>query len=416
MTPTTFRIAATDPARTPRIGLAKLTKMMFDGADLTPLWNELVVRVQREPRDTAALMDLSVIAQLTGDPATGASLQSRALVQDVLYRSPSTHAAPKLRLLALAAPIDMGGNTPIEFLLEGSDIELETLYVAPGLKLPDPLPAHDIAIVVIPDSVDTRPMLDMIEGFAPRWPRPILNLPQKIKGLDRDQLFKQLHGLPGVEIPATGRVSREDFSDMALSDVILRDVIADGEFPLIARPAGSHAGNGLAKIETPAAIDEYLAMRPEDEFFVSRYVDYAGPDGSFRKYRVVFVDGKAYACHMAVCGEWKVWYLNADMMSNTAKRAEEEQFMTRFDEDFVLWHGNALNEIATRVGLNYFAIDCAQTRDGKLLVFEADNASIVHNMDPADVFPYKGPQMRKVFAAFVAMLHKYARNVEARAA
>jgi len=25
-------------------------------------------------------------------------------------------------------------------------------------------------------------------------------------------------------------------------------------------------------------------------------------------------------------------------------------------------------------------------------------------MDPPDVFPYKGPQMRKIFAAFVAML------------
>ena len=416
MTPTTFRIAATDNVRTPRIGLARLTKMAFDGTDLTALWNELVVRVQQEPRNAPALMDLSVIAQLTGDLNMGASLQSRALVQDVVYRSPSANAAPTLRVLALAAPIDMGGNTPVEFLLEGSDVALETLYIAPGLQLPDPLPAHDIAIVVIPDSVETRPMLDMIEGFAPRWPRPILNLPQKIKGLDRDQLCKALHGLPGIEIPMTGRVSREDFSDMALSDVILRDVIADGEFPLIARPAGSHAGNGLAKIETPAAIDEYLATRPEDEFFVSRFVDYADLDGRFRKYRVVFVDGKPYACHMAVCGEWKVWYLNADMMDDSAKRAEEEQFMARFDEDFTLWHGPALREIAARIGLDYFAIDCAQTRDGKLLVFEADNASIVHNMDPADIFPYKGPQMRKVFAAFVAMLRKYADTAKARAA
>ena len=69
-----------------------------------------------------------------------------------------------------------------------------------------------------------------------------------------------------------------------------------------------------------------------------------------------------------------------------------------------------------RIGLDYFAIDCAQTRDGKLLVFEADNASIVHNMDPADIFPYKGPQMRKVFDAFVAMLYKHAGAAEARAA
>lgn len=415
MTPNTFRLAATDTPRASRIGLARLTKMMFDGADLTPLWNELVIRVQQDPSDTAALMDLSVVAQLTGDPKTGASLQSKALVQDVVYRSPM-QKAPRLKVLAFAAPVDIGGNTPIEFLLEGSDVQLETLYIAHGLALPDPLPPHDVAIVTISDSIETRPMLAMIEAFAPRWPRPILNLPQRIKGLDRDELYKALHDVQGVEIPVTGRVSREDFSDMALSDVILRDVIADGAFPLIARPVGSHAGNGLAKIDAAAAIDAYLDTRPEDEFFVSRFVDYSGFDGQFRKYRVVFVDGRPFACHMAVCSEWKVWYLNADMADNPNKRAEEEQFMVGFDDDFALWHGRALNEIASRIGLDYFAIDCAQTKDGKLLVFEADNASIVHNMDPASIFPYKGPQMRKVFDAFVAMLYKHAGMVEARAA
>jgi len=415
MTPNTFRLAATDTPRAPRIGLARLTKMTFDGVDLTPLWNELVLRVKQNPADTTALMDLSVIAQLTGDPKMGASLQSNALVQEVVYRSPM-EKTPRLKVLAFAAPVDIGGNTPVEFLLEGSDVQLETLYIAHGLALPDPLPQHDVAIVTIPDSIETRPMLAMIEAFAPRWPRPILNRPQRIKGLDRDELYKTLRDVRGVEIPVTGRVSREDFSDMALSDVILRDVIADGAFPLIARPVGSHAGNGLEKIDAAAAIDAYLDTRPEDEFFVSRFVDYSGADGQFRKYRVVFVDGKPFACHMAVCNEWKVWYLNADMAGNANKRAEEELFMAGFDDDFALWHGHALKEIASRIGLEYFAIDCAQTKDGKLLVFEADNASIVHNMDPADVFPYKGPQMRKVFDAFIAMLYKHARAAEARAA
>jgi hypothetical protein len=414
MTAKTLRIA--DAARPERIGIAGLTKMAFDGAEFAPLWNSLVQRVQQNPQDTTALMDLSVIAQLTGDPATGASLQSRALVQDVVYRSPTNGAKPRLRVLAFAAPVDIGGNTPIEFLLEGSDVQLETLYIAHGLPLPDPLPAHDVAIVTISDSVETRPMLNMIEAFAPQWPRPILNLPQRIKGLDRDFLFETLRGAPGVEMPMTGRVSREDFADMALSDVILHDVIEDAQFPLIARPAGSHAGNGLEKIETPEGIETYLTSRPEDEFFVSRFVDYSGLDGQYRKYRVVFVDGRPYACHMAVCNEWKVWYLNAGMTDSVDKRAEEAQFMTAFDEDFALWHGNALKEIASRIGLDYFQIDCAQTRDGKLLVFEADNAAIVHDMDPPDVFPYKRPQMRKVFAAFVAMLHKYAGSAEARAA
>ena len=31
---------------------------------------------------------------------------------------------------------------------------------------------------------------------------------------------------------------------------------------------------------------------------------------------------------------------------------------------------------------------------------------IVHSMDPVDLFPYKPPQMDKVFRAFQAMLRK----------
>jgi hypothetical protein len=33
---------------------------------------------------------------------------------------------------------------------------------------------------------------------------------------------------------------------------------------------------------------------------------------------------------------------------------------------------------------------------------------IVHDMDPPDLFPYKKPQMRKVFDAFEAMLRRRA--------
>jgi hypothetical protein len=93
------------------------------------------------------------------------------------------------------------------------------------------------------------------------------------------------------------------------------------------------------------------------------------------------------------------------MKESAAKRAEEAQFMARFDSDFARRHGPALAAIAERVGLDYFGIDCAETAAGALLVFEGDIAMIVHAMDSPETFPYKPPQMRKVFDAFRAMLH-----------
>jgi hypothetical protein len=182
------------------------------------------------------------------------------------------------------------------------------------------------------------------------------------------------------------------------------------------RPRGSHAGLGLAKIDDQAAMARYLGAREEQEFFISRFVDYSGADGLFRKCRIVFIDGRPYACHMAIADRWDLWYLNAGMSADAAKRREEETFMRSFDTGFARRHQAALTELAQRIGLDYFTVDCAEAKSGSLLIFEADNTAIVHDMDPPEVFPYKLPQMRKVFDAFAAMLERHARQTRERAA
>ncbi|MGH6683225.1 MAG: hypothetical protein ACRECA_04745, partial [Pseudolabrys sp.] len=106
---------------------------------------------------------------------------------------------------------------------------------------------------------------------------------------------------------------------------------------------------------------------------------------------------------------WMIHYLNADMRNDEAKRAEEARFMADFDRDFGARHATAFKEIAERTGLEYLPIDCGETPDGKLLVFEVGTGMIVHSMDRPDLFPYKRPQMEKVFKAFQVMLHNAAR-------
>jgi hypothetical protein len=399
-----------------RIGLAELTTMAFNGADLGPLWNSLIEEIAADPSRTAAVMDMSAIAQLLGDQKSGLALQAGALNIERLYRLRCRAAEPRLRILALAAATDIGGNTPIEFLLEDSDIELYTLYVVPGAPLPNPLPEHDIAFVVAPASESTRDSLAAIDNLTKTWPRPVLNLPHRVAELDRDRLHVLLKSIRGLDMPMTARISRTRLTEIGARPIVPHDILDGGDFPLIVRPLDSHAGRGLAKLEGPADIELYLAERPEDEFFVSRYVDYSSADGLFRKYRIVFVDGHPFACHMAISDQWKIWYLNADMSESAEKRAEEEHFMTRFDDEFVSRHRSTFQEMVRKIGLEYFAIDCAETQTGELLLFEGDNAMIVHNMDPGATFPYKPPQMRKIFDAFAAMLHKYSGCSAARAA
>src|ERR1700730_9470262 len=171
-------IATTEPLCADRIGFARLTTMAFGGTDLRPLRDELLSKVAGGTAGAGEGLDLSLIAQLLGDKQTGIAIQAEVLAFHQLFRSPCAVENPRLRVLALAAAIDMGGNTPIEFLLEESGIELLTLYVVAGAGLPVPLPDHDVAIVIASDSEECRDALAIIEQAAPRWPRPMLNPPQ----------------------------------------------------------------------------------------------------------------------------------------------------------------------------------------------------------------------------------------------
>ena len=389
-----------------RIGMARLAKMAFDGKDLRPIWAELIAKLLDGRAEAGEGLDLSLIAQLLGDKEAGLAIQHEVLLSHQLFRSPCVSRNPRLRVLALAAATDMGSNTPIEFLLEESGIELMMLYVIGEAELPVPLPDHDVAIVIASDSEDCREALRKIDAAVSRWPRPLLNPPKRVCNLDRDKLHRLLGGVAGLRIPATIAVMREQLSLAAKSDAALAAIAAELAFPVIVRPRGSHAGVGLAKIDDGAAMARYLEGREQGEFFVSRFVDYAGEDGLFRKYRVVFVDGRPYACHMAIADRWDIWYLNAQMTHSAAKRLEEETFMRTFDLGFGRRHQTALAGMAERIVLDYFTVDCAETRDGSLLIFEADNTAVVHNMDPPDIFPYKPPQMRKIFDAFAAMLQR----------
>ena len=393
------------PARP--IGIARLSQLAFDGVDLQPLWRELLDAFVAGADDAATLMDLATLEQLFGNVPGGVECQSRALERTRLYRSPCDAAQPGLRLLALAAPGDIGANTPLEFLLDGSDIVLDTLYVVPEDEKPAHLPPFDLAIVAAGESDANAAVLAEIEGLVVGWRQPVLNQPSRIALLSRQRVAALMQGAAGLIAPPTLRIAKAELARFGDGQLALAPGMA---FPLIVRPVDSHAGRGLARLADAGALRRYLADRTEADFFVAPFVDYRSVDGLFRKSRIAFIGGRPFACHMAISDQWMIYYLNAGMRESAAKRDEEAQFFANFDDDFAIRHAGALSAIATRIGLDYFAIDCAELRDGRLLLFEADIAMIVHAMDPPDVFPYKGPQMRKVFDAFrTYLLHKAGR-------
>src|SRR5258708_8565783 len=102
---------------------------------------------------------------------------------------------------------------------------------------------------------------------------------------------------------------------------------------------------------------------------------------------------------MGISTEWMVHYPYAEMVAHAERRDEEARFMASFDSGFAARHGAALRTIAELTGLDYVGFDCAETADGRLLVFEIATAMIVHDMDDPNPFPYKIPQLPPLFAA-----------------
>lgn len=387
------------------IGLPALCKMAFDGLDLAPVWNELVQRVQAKPDDAAALLDLSTIAQLQGRPQDRLELQRAALNLQPIYRQlANVSSAHPLKLLAFMAPGDFMANTPLEFMLEGSGISLDMMYVVPGMRLP-PVPEHDVALVAVDSSGECAAVLDEIARLAKTWPRPVLNAPERVARLTRAGTWELLNSAPGIVMPMNVRIKRETLAGIGRGEICVDSLLGGAGFPIIARPSWSQAGVGLVKLDDSAAIDGYLGEWKDAEFYIAPFVDYSGRDGLYRKCRIAFIGARPYVCHMAVSQHWMIHYLNANMRHDEARRAEEARFMAEFDDDFAVRHAAAFKAIAERTGLDYLPIDCAETRGGKLLVFEVGTAMIVHSMDPPDLFPYKRPQMEKVFKAFQAMLY-----------
>jgi hypothetical protein len=324
------------------IGLGSLARWAFDGTDLAPIGSRLVERAMADAQDAAALMDISTILQLLGDRDTGLAWQAQALAVQRRYRRPPALISPDgIRVLAFLAPGDFMANTPLEFLVEETDVTLDMHYVVPGAPPAEPIPDHDIAFVAAGASDDNRDVLREIEDLVRSWPCPVLNRPGRIAALSRDGICARFESAPGV-----------------------------------VGPTMCESG------------------------------DYRGSDGLFRKYRLAMIDGRPYACHMAISDRPISHYHDAGMRESAEKRVEEARFMANFDADFARRHESALRALNEHVGLDYFGVDCAETSDGKLVLLEVGAAMIIHSMDPPQLFPHKPPQMRKVRDAFRAMLRR----------
>lgn len=393
----------------PFLGLAPFARMSVAGGDLQYVARRLLQQAAERQDEAHLWMNLATACFALGQDEVAKSIQGQALMMQRTYTIAAARQPARFRLLMLVAAGDLAENMPLDCLLEGSDIDLVYYYATVDAPLPADMPAHDALLVATSYTEHTRAIIDTLEQRLAHWPRPVLNQPRRIDNTERSAASALLQDAPGVAMPPTWEISRDALQAIASGSAHLGDRYAGCEFPVIVRPVGSHAGRDLVKVDDAAQIAAYLSSVAALSFYLSPFIDYRSADGLFRKYRVALIAGSPYASHMAISSHWMIHYVNAGMYDEHDKRMEESAWMDQFAV-FAARHRDALDAIWQRSGLDYVCIDCAETADGQLLVFEIDHAMVVHAMDPEDLFPYKQAQMRKVKSAFENLLYNLVPN------
>ena len=312
--------------------------------------------------------------QALHDPDAAMAHLVAAIGEDPLFtRQPGGGRVPARSVLMLAVPGGFQANLPLDRLFDDGTA-LHTLWLSdpqavlrdPQGAIPDHLPPIDCVFIAIAEDDRHADALRAADALADAIGAPVINRGQRIARLSRANTAGLLCGLPDAVVPSHRVIRHGDISPIA--------------FPIIIRPLGSHAGEGLRRLADAAELEAHHAAHATTPWFtVAPFVDYRSGDGAWRKYRVIFVDGVAYPLHLAIHDDWAVWYYNAGMHESAAKRTEERRFLDDLRAAFPEPAAAALRGLSGRVGLDYFGLDCSVMPDGRLLVFEIETGMIVHD-------------------------------------
>jgi hypothetical protein len=350
--------------------------------------------LRRDPAARDAHLRLYEVEQMLGQPQAAIAHLRMALRTSRIVTLPAKHEPAQLTVLALTRVARWEANAPLELILDAERTTLHRYYIDDddAALSDEPLPPYDVLFNTIAESESAAPALRLAAAFAERAGRDPIDPPQIVATIGRAEVAKRFAASPAIAAPA---VERLDATALRARPIVE---------PLVIRPVGSQAGFGLARIGDAEELRAYLEEHAFPAYFAMPFVDYRNADGFYRKYRIMFVAGTPFACHLAISPRWMIHYYNAAMADHQWMRDEEARFIADLEAVFSGRLAAALGEIAAAIPLEYFGIDCAVARDGRLLLFEADAAMLVHGSDPPDLYPYKRAGFERIQTALTALL------------
>jgi Flp pilus assembly protein TadD len=359
---------------------------------------------ERRSRRALAIDDAQVVASQTlahllearGEHEAARRQLDRAYARQALYDLAVPDAALRVLVLATVG----AGNVPYKAIMPPARYSRLVWYMehARTEETPDP-GRYDLVFNTIGDADLAEPSLAAVEAFVGACPKTVLNRPGPVMRTRRDRLGELLGGLQDVVVPRTVRLGEAEIAARGLR-ALAEDLGFDGQ--ILLRPAGLHGGQGMVLVDGPGALDG--ATPGPGDHYVIQYQDYRSADGLFRKYRMLFVGGRAFAYHQAISEHWLVHHDTAGMGDRPERRAEEARFLADPSAELGERGMAAITAIGRALDLDYCGADFALLPDGRILVFEANATMLAHFEDPEGPYAYKNAYVEAIAEAFQALL------------
>lgn len=221
--------------------------------------------------------------------------------------------------------------------------------------------------------------------------RRIINPPVAIMATSRQAIAAAAQELDGVLVPECMSVTEEMHQD--------RFNWAAQRLPVLFRPYGSHGGDSLTLLYDEDQLK--TALTDIKHGYLTAFVDFAGPDGYYRKLRVYCIGGKVLPEHYYLGASWNVHARDSRLLMRRHKWMDEEanRALHSFDPDGSIT--KFVRALGARLELDMFIVDMGMREGNEPVFFEANaSAAAIRSDDLPDEGRHVVPFVGNIGSAF----------------